>query len=268
MGAHGYFCASAARTGHAIRAHTAQSMCNGPPLPWPALIIPPNPPPHPFTPPPPHPTKLQARGRVGLPGAQARTQALQGAGSARARPGDTRAGGRRRLSPQAAPHRCALPGAACSLHQRPFFLHLAQDLPQLLMRAPLGAADERPPSTPPPPAQPTHPPPPATPSAPHRFSSPPLPPLPFLPSPRLSPRLRPGHAASPPHSASSVPSLLITPHSATLMAHGRRRARRSSSTRSSVPRRASRRRRRGRASGFPRSAHRASRDARDTHPGP
>ena len=81
------------------------------------------------------------------------------------------------------------------------------------------------------------------------------PPLPFLPSPRLSPRLGPGHAASPPHSA-------------TLMALDRRRARRSSSTRSSVPRRASRRRRRGRASGFPRSAHRASRDARDTHPGP
>ena len=64
------------------------------------------------------------------------------------------------------------------LHQRPLFLHLAQDRPQLLMRAPLGAADERPPSTPPPPAQPTHPSPPATASAPHRFSSPPLPPLP------------------------------------------------------------------------------------------
>ena len=81
------------------------------------------------------------------------------------------------------------------------------------------------------------------------------PPLPFLPSPRLYPRLGPGPAASPPHLA-------------TLMAHDRRRARRSSSTRSSVPRRASRRRRPGRASGFPRSAHRASRDARDTHPRP
>ena len=251
MGAHGYFCASAAWTAHALRAHTAQSMCNGPPLPWPALIIPPNPPPHPFPPPPPHPTKLQARGRVGLPGAQARTQALQGAGSARARPGDTRAGGRRRLSPQAAPHRCALPGAACSLDQRPFLLHLAQDRAQLLMRAPLGAADERPPFYPSS-ARPAHPPSPSC----HPFCSPPL----LLPSPS-SPRLASlrGLAPAPP-----PPPLTRRP----LMAHDRRRARRSSSTRSSVPRRASRRRRRGRASGFPRSAHRASRDARDTHPGP
>ena len=182
---------------------------------------------------------------MGLPGAQAGTQALQGAGSARARSGDTRAGGRRRLSPQAAPHRCALPGAACSLHKRPRTWHKTSRM----MRAPLGAADERPlvPLLRPP--SPPTPPPPPTPSPPHRFSSPPLPPLPSplseaWPRPRLPPSL------------------------ATLMAHDRRRARRSSSTRSSVPRRASRRRRRGRASGFPRSAHRASRDTRDTHPGP
>ena len=78
------------------------------------------------------------------------------------------------------------------------------------MRAPLGAADERPPSTPPPPAQPTQPP-----SSCHPFCSPPLllpspssPPLPPLPSPlsEASPRPR----RPPPPSASSVPSLLIT----------------------------------------------------------
>ena len=175
---------------------------------------------------------------MGLPGAQAGTQALQGAGSARARPGDACASGRWRLPPQATPHRCALPGAACSLHKRAFSGPRHRRAPG---RPALDADSSGPPTkhhtTPLAPAQPTPP-------------DPPLPPSSPLPPPIVS-----FEACAPASSPLTCP---------TLLAHDRRRAQHSTPTRSSAPRRASRRRRRGRASGFPRSAHRASRDARDT----
>ena len=120
MRAQGYFCASAARTGHTIRAHTAEHV-QWPTAPMACAHHPPQPPPRTLSPSPTPPHQTPGPRVSGPARPKARTQALQGARSAGARPGDTRAGGRRRLSPQAAPHRCALPGAACSLHQRPFF---------------------------------------------------------------------------------------------------------------------------------------------------
>ena len=169
------------RTGHAIRAHTAEHV-QGPPLPWPALITPPTPPRTPFTLPHPTPPTPGPRER-GLPGAQARPSAPRSwvSSSATRRCAQAAAGGFRPGLPRTdaryqAPPAVYISGLFfCTWHKTARILDAGTAWGR---RRKTTFYLLRPPS---PPTLPLLPP----------LLLPPLLLPPFLPSPRLSPRLAP-----------------------------------------------------------------------------